>query len=149
MQMAELMELMGGKGVTIEGKAALCKERQDNHTVIDSCGMCFFLCDQEGVWPDDVLRFMETATGAGYTFDSAMLAGERIWNVERLFNLGAGITAEDDTLPKRFLEKPVLKGPFEGQTNRLGEMLPEYYQLRGWDENGVPTPEKLKELGLK
>ncbi|MBW1912558.1 MAG: hypothetical protein JRI43_05215, partial [Deltaproteobacteria bacterium] len=53
-----------------------------------------------------------------------------------------------DTLPRRILETPLLDGDNEGNVVRLGEMLPEYYQLRGWDENGVPTPEKLEELDL-
>jgi aldehyde:ferredoxin oxidoreductase len=146
MHLVELYEMAGGS-VGIAGKAALCKERQDNHTVLDSCGLCFFL-SEEGLWPDYVLSFMEAATGAGYALDSMMLAGERIWNVERLFNVGAGLTAKDDTLPKRILEEPVLKGMFKGVVNRLSEMLPEYYRLRGWDENGVPTREKLAELGI-
>ena len=70
-------------------------------------------------------------------------------NLERLFNQKAGITGKDDTLAKRLLEEPMPDGPGKGSVNRLHEMLPEYYQLRGWDENGVPTPEKLKELGLE
>jgi aldehyde:ferredoxin oxidoreductase len=77
-----------------------------------------------------------------------MLAGERIFNLERLFNLKAGITGRDDTLPERMLKEPVLKGQAEGQVVKLAEMLPEYYRLRGWDENGVPTLERLSQLGL-
>jgi aldehyde:ferredoxin oxidoreductase len=72
--------------------------------------------------------------------------GERISNLERLFNLKAGFTKADDTLPKRLLEEP--GGP-KGDVCRLNEMLPEYYQLRGWDENGVPTTDKMSGLGLE
>ena len=77
-----------------------------------------------------------------------LLAGERIWNMERLFNLAAGFSAKDDRLPKRLLEEPMKGGPRKGQVHQLDKMLPEYYQLRGWDENGVPGADKIKELGL-
>ena len=77
-----------------------------------------------------------------------LLAGERIWNLARLFNLKAGIDKSQDTLPKRLLSIPIPDGPAAGQLHRLDEMLPEYYQLRGWDADGVPTDEKLTELGL-
>ena len=80
--------------------------------------------------------------------ESIRLAGERTWNLERLFNMKAGLTGKDDTLPKKLLEEPMPEGPAKGHVCRLDEMLPEYYKLRGWDENGVPTDEKLKELGL-
>ena len=75
--------------------------------------------------------------------------GEKIWNLQQLFNLRAGLTGTDDKLPKRFLEEPAPSGPGKGTVIDFEPMLKEYYQLRGWDENGVPTPEKLKELGLE
>jgi len=131
-----------------EGKAALCINLQNFCTVKDATGLCMVTTAAAQMKPEDVLSLLESATGAGYTLESMMLAGERIWNLERLFNLAAGITAKDDTLPKRILEEPQLSGEWEGQVNRLGEMLPEYYQLRGWDEEGVPTQEKLAELGM-
>ena len=75
-------------------------------------------------------------------------AGERIWNLERMFNMKAGFTKEDDTLPKRLLEEPAPRRPAKGHVVELAKMLEEYYELRGWDENGLPTEEKLEELGL-
>jgi aldehyde:ferredoxin oxidoreductase len=77
-----------------------------------------------------------------------MKCGDRIYNLERQFNLAAGLTAKDDALPPRLLQEPIKTGPSAGMLSRLPEMLPVYYQLRGWDENGVPTPAKLGELGL-
>ena len=74
--------------------------------------------------------------------------GERTWNLERLFNLKAGLTGKDDTLPKRILSEPAPSGTGKGLVCRLPEMLPEYYTLRGWDKNGVPTKETLARLGL-
>jgi aldehyde:ferredoxin oxidoreductase len=78
-----------------------------------------------------------------------MKAGERIWNLEKIFNLKAGITGKDDRLPDRLLKEPMPGGPAKGKVAELSKMLPEYYQLRGWDKEGVPTKEKLKELGLE
>jgi aldehyde:ferredoxin oxidoreductase len=58
------------------------------------------------------------------------------------------MTSADDALPPRLINEPIPAGPSKGEVSRLNEMLPLYYKLRGWDENGVPTPEKLHELGL-
>jgi len=134
-----------------EGKAALVKKLQDLVTVLDSAGICLFpyAAMDPPFQEEEVLSQLEAATGAGYTHDDMLLAGERIWNLERMFNLKAGFTKEDDTLPHRMLEEPLPDGPGQGQVCRLDEMLSEYYQLRGWDENGVPTSEKLSELGLE
>jgi aldehyde:ferredoxin oxidoreductase len=129
-------------------KPLLTKEIQDWFCMIDSCGMCNFLfCG--GLDEDHCRTLLETATGVDIcSHEGFMRTGERILNQERLFNLKAGLTSKDDTLPKRMLEEPMPEGPAKGQVVRLAEMLPEYYKLRGWDSNGVPTQEKLKELGL-
>jgi len=76
---------------------------------------------------------------------------EKIWNLERIFNLREGFRREDDSAPLRFLEEPIKNArATTGQTiHSLGAMLDKYYAMRGWDESGVPTPEKLKELGLE
>jgi aldehyde:ferredoxin oxidoreductase len=129
-------------------QAAFTKTDQDYIAVVDSSGVCWCIFGSFLMLKDELLTELELVTGAGYTEESMMLAGERIFNGERLFNLKAGFTAKDDTLPKRLLEEPTLKGEGEGQVVRLAEMLPEYYKLRGWDKNGVPTPEKLRQLGL-
>ncbi len=77
-----------------------------------------------------------------------MTVGERIWNLERKFNMDAGITAEDDTLPKRILKEAAKTGPAKGLVNGLDKMLPEYYELRGWTPDGKPTEETLSRLGI-
>ena len=74
--------------------------------------------------------------------------GKRIWNLERLYNLREGFTAADDTLPDRLLNEPVAEGPSAGFTVKLAPMLQEYYEFRGWDEQGVPTVETKQRLGL-
>ena len=74
--------------------------------------------------------------------------GERIWNLEKMFNLKAGLSKKDDTLPKRILEEPADVGTAKGLVCRLDEMLPEYYAINGWDADGVPTGETLGRLGI-
>ena len=134
--------------LTWEDKPALTKDIQDWFAMIDSCGMCnfaFFLGRDE----DQCRTLLETGTGIDLGGHKGfMRTGERIMNLERLFNLKAGLTGKDDTLPKRMLEEPMPEGPAKGMVAHLSEMLPEYYKLRGWDSNGAPTEEKLKELGL-
>ena len=94
------------------------------------------------------LNLLSAATGVTFTTEEFMKIGARIWNLERLFNLQAGLSAVDDTLPERILKDPIRTGPATGLVNRLGEMLPDYYKLRGWDVVGVPTKEKLAALDL-
>jgi len=130
------------------GQAAMTKVGQDLIAVVDSSGLCWSIFGGLLMLKDELLTQLELATGAGYTEEAMMLAGERIFNLERLFNLKAGITGKDNTLSKRMLEQPVLKGQARGQVVKLAEMLPEYYRLRGWDESGTPTSEKLTKLGL-
>ena len=140
--------------LTIEGKPALVKLFEDIFAVIDAAGLCVFLSvrylfkQDLGLHPQPVTDVMNYATGAGYTPESLLEAGERIFNLERMFLLKAGFTRQDDTLPKRMLEQPMPEGPAKGHVVELDQMLSEFYDLRGWDENGAPTAEKLQELGL-
>jgi aldehyde:ferredoxin oxidoreductase len=132
-----------------EGKAALTKYIQDfTAGVIDSAGMCLFTYFALG-YVSDYGPMLRAITGIPYSDEELLKAGERIWNLERLFNLKAGLTGKDDTLPPRLLKEPIVTGPSKGEVCDLSRMLPEYYKLRGWDEEGVPTRKKLEELGLK
>ncbi|MBW2669812.1 MAG: aldehyde:ferredoxin oxidoreductase, partial [Deltaproteobacteria bacterium] len=88
-------------------------------------------------------------TGWDFGVDEFRKIGERIYNLERAFNIREGLTRADDTLPKRLLEDPLPEGPAEGHVNNLDILLDPYYEFRGWDKaTGKPTPEKLSELGL-
>ena len=113
-----------------------------------SLPVAFVVVSREPMSLDDMAEMFSAATGLERTADHLREAGERICNLERQFNLREGFTKEDDTLPTRLLEEPVAAGPSEGFTANLAPMLQEYYQFRGWDENGVPRLEKLAELGL-
>jgi aldehyde:ferredoxin oxidoreductase len=131
----------------IEGKAAVVKDSQDEVSFIDSSGLCLFPggCG----WTMDDYRTLVAAACDGDWSDERMhLTGERIWNIERQFNLRAGLGKKDDTLPRRILEEPAPSGTGKGLVCRLDEMLPEYYELRGWDKEGVPTRGTLQRLGI-
>ena len=132
--------------LSIEGKAVWCKGFQDLTAVIDSLGLCLFTSFALGA--DDYRDIFNATVGAELTSDELVAAGERIWNLERLFNLKAGISPDQDTLPKRLLTEPISEGPAKGHVHRLGELLPEYYKERGWSAEGVPTDGKLAELAL-
>jgi aldehyde:ferredoxin oxidoreductase len=129
-----------------EGKAQWVKTFQDLTAALDSSGACLF--STFGIGADELAVEVSALTGVNYSTEEFMKAGERIWNLERVWNLRVGMSAEDDTLPERLLKEPIKTGPAKGFVSRLGDMLPEYYQLRGWDANGVPTSEKLAELSL-
>ena len=134
----------------LDGQAACIRDAQDHMAAVGSCGLCWYIYGRfYGLWKEKMMPLLlEAATGAGYTEENMQLAGERIWNLEKLFNLRAGFTVADDTLPQRILEVPLLDGDAKGNVPRLDILLPEYYELRGWDKNGVPTSEKLAQLGL-
>ena len=141
-------EVMGGLDKnTYEGKAKLTIKLQDFTAALDSTGICLFTT--YGLKADHIAKLFSKATGFECDAKEFVKKGERIWNLERIFNIKAGFTKEDDKLPERMEKEPIKSGASKGETTDLSKMLPEYYKLRGWDENGVPTPEKLRELGLE
>jgi len=131
---------------SLEGKAKWAKLFQDLTAVIDSIGMCLFT--SFALTLKDYTELVNAICGADYTEETLLKAGERIYNLERLFNLKAGIDPSQDTLPKRILEEPIPEGPSKGAVHKLSELLPQYYQVRGWDEKGYPKEETLKNLGI-
>jgi aldehyde:ferredoxin oxidoreductase len=133
-----------------EGKVERTIESQHQNASNDGAGLCLFPAAYSGVEPAEiVLDQLNAACGLEWSREDYLKAGERIWNTERTFNIGAGLTSADDSLPKRMMEEPISDGPAKGKSAAaLREMLPLYYEKRGWSEEGVPTPEKLAELGL-
>ncbi|MCK4536798.1 MAG: aldehyde ferredoxin oxidoreductase, partial [Desulfuromonadales bacterium] len=93
-------------------------------------------------------KFCEAATGVEFSDEDLLEVGDRIYNLERVFNLAAGVDPSQDTLPKRLLEDPITDGPLKGEVAKLDQMLPEYYEQRGWSIKGIPSKKKLHELGL-
>ncbi|MBV8209750.1 MAG: aldehyde ferredoxin oxidoreductase family protein [Burkholderiaceae bacterium] len=129
-----------------DGKAELVKAFQDATAVWDSSGLCVFT---SFAWTlADVQPQLAAACSDEFTLDELNKIGERIWNMERDFNLRAGFTAKDDTLPPRLLKEPAKTGPAKGLVNGLPKMLPEYYKVRGWDTEGRPTAQTRARLGL-
>jgi len=131
---------------TLEGKAQWVKIFQDLTAVIDSLGLCLFTSFAMGA--EDYVQVYNAACGTEHTVESLLEAGERIYALERMFNLQAGIDPAQDTLPRRLLEDPIPEGPSKGSVHRLSELLPEYYTLRGWGANGIPEQDRLSKLGL-
>ncbi len=128
-----------------EGKATWTKIFQDLTAVIDSSGMCLFTSFALGA--PDYAALLNAATGTNYDVEGVLKVGERIYNIERLFNKEAGMVAGDDTLPKRILEEPIPSGPSKGEVSKLNIILPQYYEVRGWVD-AFPTEATLKRLDL-
>jgi len=96
------------------------------------------------MWRD----LVNTACGTDWSLDDLIETGERVWNLERMFNLKAGLTKADDSLPERLMKVPAPSGTAKGKVSELNIMLPEYYEYRGWTPDGEPTSQTLTRLGL-
>jgi len=129
-----------------DGKPDLVKAFQDATAAFDSSGLCVFTTFAWSL--PDLAPQLAAACGPEYTLENVALIGERIWNMERDFNNKAGFTAKDDTLPKRLLTEPAKTGPAKGLVSKLPEMLPKYYEARGWNSDGTLKPETRARLGL-
>jgi aldehyde:ferredoxin oxidoreductase len=127
--------------------AKLAYDWQNYAGVYNPLGLCKFLIKAK-VGGERLAAIINGALGWDWDTQAILTAGKRIFQLKRLINLKLGVTAADDTLPKRFLEEPRPSGSAEGNLPDLELMLPIYYELRGWDENGTPTPERLEMLGL-
>lgn len=129
-------------------EAKIVKDLQDVFADTDSLGICKFMC--LALRATDLSESIGQITGWPFDVTELRKTGERIYNLERAFNIREGLTRADDTLPKRLLEEPLPDGVAEGQVNCLEILLEPYYEFRSWDKiTGKPTPEKLKELGLE
>ena len=132
---------------SFEGVPKFVKESQDERAACYSLVLCDFLPFEV----PEMVEMLNTATGFDYSVDSYLLTGERIWNLTRMFNVREGITASDDVLPGRFYKEPAPEGDPKGhliKKDELEKTKEEYYSLRGWDSNGIPTSDKLEALGI-
>ena len=137
-----------------EGKGKLTIWNQDIRSVTCDCApMCAFLMDMAvpGIAIKNTRDLVSAATGIEFTEDEVYAVGARMINLAHVFNLLAGGSRKDDTLPPRLINEGIKEGPSKGQLiaqEDLDFMLDEYYSLRGWDKNGIPTEEKLIELNI-
>ncbi len=142
--------------LAVDGKGILCKWNQDVRTAICDCmPLCVFVFDMglAAVALDLMSELYEALTGYEMRPEEVQKAGERVNNIARTFNVKAGFTRKDDTLPSRLIEEGIPSGPSKGQRisrEELDKMLEEYYDARGWDkQTGAPKKEKLVELGIE
>ncbi|MCX6066598.1 MAG: aldehyde ferredoxin oxidoreductase C-terminal domain-containing protein, partial [Chloroflexi bacterium] len=128
-----------------EGKGGLVKIFQDIHAFSDSMDLCKFSAFAMGT--DEYAQQYSAMVGVPFTTADVLKTGERIYNLERLYNNQAGFGEGSDYLPKRFTEEPSTMPGSLGQVSELAKMLADYYEARGWN-NGLVTEAKLKELDL-
>jgi len=136
-----------------EGKGELAKYVQDETAMYEAAGICLFPTNVDMITPEILSKLLYAATGIEEFRDAKYLwlVGERVYNLEKAFNVREGVgTRENDVLPERILKEPVPRPPSKGQVFELDKLLDDYYRVRGWDvKTGLPTKRKLEELGLK
>lgn len=131
---------------TGKGKAKPCKDSQDVVASIDSTGLCLFT---SSIGVERYVNHLDAACEGNWTEERFVNSGERIWNLERMFNLESGLTKADDNLPARLKDVPAPSGTAKGKVSEIDIMLPEYYELRGWTPDGEPTTQTMSRLGLE
>jgi aldehyde:ferredoxin oxidoreductase len=136
------------------GQASFAVRTQNFTALDDSLTQCRFASERGygGLINENYVKMINAVTGWGLNLEQVEGLGERIYNLERAFNCREGMSREADHLPPRTTLRAIPSGPSEGMVCSPQEfkgMLDEYYHLRGWDQNGIPTPEKLKALGLE
>ncbi len=128
------------------GKPEIVVLLQDISAFVDSMILCRFL-----QFPFNISTFAEIlncVTGADFTDDELLNIGKRIYTLERNFNVNAGFTRKDDSLPPRFLKEKLKDGPSRNRVVKLDPMLDEYYSIRGWDSNGIPEQKTIEKLNI-
>ena len=138
---------------TPDGKPEFAVHNQHFTAVGDSLTQCRFVSERGfgSMLNEHYPRMINAVTGWDLSLDDVERIGERIWNLERAFNVREGIGREQDVLPYRVMHEPVPEGMHKGMhcpPDELNGMLDSYYALRGWTPDGVPTPERLQALEL-
>jgi len=133
---------------SFKDKAQIVKDVQDERAAFFS----LVLCDFAPISVENCVDMWNFSTGFDHTVQSYLECGERIWNLVRLFNLREGHNPSNDTLPERIFKDSFTKGPVKGvhiKRDEFEKSLQEYYSIRGWNDNGIPTKKKIKELSLE
>ena len=138
-----------GDPTVYEGTPVLLVVENDVIAVVDSLETCTLLYTEGSMDEHILAQLFTSATGVEMDGDTLLKAGDRIFTVEKMFNVREGLRRKDDTLPRRFFtEKTTPHGIIGVNEAKFETMLDEYYQLRGWDNEGIPTEEKLQELNM-
>ena len=130
---------------SIEGRAKFVKENQDER----ACCYSLVLCDFLPFEVDTLVELLNLATGFDYDREEYLKTGERIWNLTKIFNVKNGFTRKDETMPDRIFEEKLEIDEAKLSKEEFEKMMDEYYDIRRWNEDGVPKKEKLKELNLE
>ncbi len=145
----ELASLWGEND--LDKKIDFIKNQQDEKAAEEGLIVCQFAYGI-GLLDEILPEMLNEATGEDWNIAKMKIAGERTWNLSKLFNVGEGMSREDDYLPEKFAVEGIKSGPLKGKTMSKGKqdlMLDKYYELRGWTKKGVPTSETLKRLDIK
>ncbi|MDI9620134.1 MAG: aldehyde ferredoxin oxidoreductase family protein [Candidatus Nezhaarchaeota archaeon] len=127
-------------------KPALVKYTQDLAAVYDSLLVCKHFAVEFNEEP--LSSLLSAVTGLDFSKEELLAAGERIWTIARLFNIREGFTGRDDVLPPK-LQAPLTKGPIAGRVPPIQDMIKEYYSVRDWDSQGIPSRKLLDRLNLR
>ncbi|MCK4648646.1 aldehyde:ferredoxin oxidoreductase, partial [bacterium] len=140
-----------GERLSPKNKGFMVSHNENYSVLIESLGVCKYgTMVPPALYYPDIIRAIEVTMGWKFSEKELKKIGERIVNLNRLFNVREGITRKDDSLPDRLTKEPAPLGVPKGQVVELDQMLDEYYKYRGWDKKaGKPTKKKLKELGLE
>lgn len=133
----------------IEGKAEFTAKLQDLNSAMDCLVMCRFAQVGGAVMTTDTVEWLNLITGWDVDVNWLMNLGERVFNLKRVYNTDLGISRKDDFLPPRFMTLNREAEDLPNQLPPIGALLSDYYQVRRWDETGIPTREKLYELGIQ
>jgi aldehyde:ferredoxin oxidoreductase len=140
------IEINAGNRLSIKDKGHLQKVSQISMVAADSLGICSTM--RAGFPLQDQVKAFTAITGISMTETQISSICESIINLERMYNVRLGFSRKNDTLPKRMLSEPFTIGESKGSVVELDALLDDYYTQMGWDANGIPTPEKLQQLGL-
>lgn len=132
----------------VEGKAQFTATLQNLMSVMDCLIACRFCQIGGGVNVSKMVQWLNLITGNQLDVEQFMVMGERVFNLKRLYNTRLGISRKDDMLPPRFLTLNRRGKETPNQLPPIGRLLGDYYQYRGWQEDGIPTADKLQELDL-
>jgi aldehyde:ferredoxin oxidoreductase len=138
-----------GTGMVLGNKGNEVKNAATRRIICDSLMICTF--SQPTIYNDaSIVEMFSALLGRETTLPELLMAGERIQNMERLFNAREGLTRMDDQLPDRLTKEPKADGPSKGKVVPLEELKDDYYRAMGWDlSTGLPGEEKLRELGIE